>query len=100
VPRWGGADLEHSEMTDRETIIEAQVTMPLNTHIRSAAPRHLVSRVTSLTQALQSMVGSPAIYAVPRYDLGEAEAYFPRDAVRPPGASEHPAVDTAKETSE
>jgi DNA-binding MarR family transcriptional regulator len=35
------------------------------------------------------------------HDLGEAaEAYFPRDAVRPPGASEHPAADAAKETSE
>jgi DNA-binding MarR family transcriptional regulator len=34
------------------------------------------------------------------HDLGEAaEAYFPRDAVRPPGASEHPAADAAKETS-
>jgi EmrB/QacA subfamily drug resistance transporter len=39
----------------------ALVMMPLNTHILNAAPRNLVSRVTSLTQALQSVVGSLAI---------------------------------------
>jgi EmrB/QacA subfamily drug resistance transporter len=35
--------------------------MALNTHILSTAPRELVGRVTSLTQALQNVVGSLAI---------------------------------------
>ena len=35
--------------------------MSLNTHLLNAAPRDLVSRVTSLTSALQSVVGSIAI---------------------------------------
>jgi EmrB/QacA subfamily drug resistance transporter len=35
--------------------------MALNTHVLSAAPRDLVGRVTSLTQALQNVVGSLAI---------------------------------------
>jgi len=35
--------------------------MPLNTHILNSAPRNLVSRVTSLTGALQNVVGSLAI---------------------------------------
>lgn len=35
--------------------------MPLNTHLLNSAPRHLVSRVTALTGALQNVVGSLAI---------------------------------------
>jgi EmrB/QacA subfamily drug resistance transporter len=35
--------------------------MPLSTHILNSAPRNLVSRVTSLTSALQNVVGSLAI---------------------------------------
>ncbi|HEU5317625.1 MAG TPA: MFS transporter, partial [Chloroflexota bacterium] len=35
--------------------------MPLGTHLLNAAPRHLVSRVTSLTGALQNVVASLAI---------------------------------------
>ncbi len=35
--------------------------MPLNTHLLNAAPRHLVSRVTSLTNALQQVVNSLSI---------------------------------------
>ncbi len=35
--------------------------MPLNTHMLNAAPRELVSRVTSLTSALQSVVSSLAV---------------------------------------
>jgi len=35
--------------------------MPLNTHLLNTAPRNLVSRVTSLTAALQNVVGSLAI---------------------------------------
>src|SRR5919202_6080603 len=35
--------------------------MPLSTHILNSAPRNLVSRVTSLTGALQNVVGSLAI---------------------------------------
>jgi EmrB/QacA subfamily drug resistance transporter len=35
--------------------------MPLNTHVLNSAPRNLVSRVTSLTSALQNVVGSLAI---------------------------------------
>jgi EmrB/QacA subfamily drug resistance transporter len=35
--------------------------MPLNTHIINAAPRRLVSRVTSLTNALQQVVNSLAV---------------------------------------
>jgi EmrB/QacA subfamily drug resistance transporter len=35
--------------------------MPLSTHIINSAPRNLVSRVTSLTSALQNVVGSLAI---------------------------------------
>ncbi|MDB5075852.1 MAG: transporter [Chloroflexi bacterium] len=37
------------------------VMMPLSTHVLNAAPRNLVSRVTSLTAALQNVVGSLAI---------------------------------------
>jgi EmrB/QacA subfamily drug resistance transporter len=39
----------------------ALMMMPLNTHILNSAPRKLVSRVTSLTAALQSVVNSLAI---------------------------------------
>ncbi len=39
----------------------AMVMMPLSTHVLNAAPRNLVSRVTSLTAALQNVVGSLAI---------------------------------------
>jgi len=39
----------------------ALMMMPLNTHILNSAPRNLVSRVTSLTQALQSVINSFAI---------------------------------------
>lgn len=35
--------------------------MPLNTHLLNSAPRNLISRVTSLTSALQNVVGSLAI---------------------------------------
>jgi EmrB/QacA subfamily drug resistance transporter len=35
--------------------------MPLTTHLLNSAPRNLVSRVTSLTSALQNVVGSLAI---------------------------------------
>jgi EmrB/QacA subfamily drug resistance transporter len=39
----------------------ALMMMPLSTHVLNAAPRKLVSRVTSLTAALQSVVSSLAI---------------------------------------
>ena len=39
----------------------ALMMMPLNTHILNSAPRNLVSRVTSLTAAMQSVVNSLAI---------------------------------------
>ncbi len=39
----------------------ALMMMPLSTHILNSAPRRLVSRVTSLTAALQSVVNSLAI---------------------------------------
>jgi EmrB/QacA subfamily drug resistance transporter len=39
----------------------ALVMMPLSTHVLNAAPRNLISRVTSLTAALQNVVGSLAI---------------------------------------
>ena len=35
--------------------------MSLNTHVLNSAPRELISRVTSLTNALQNVVGSLAI---------------------------------------
>jgi EmrB/QacA subfamily drug resistance transporter len=37
------------------------VMMPINTHVLSAAPRHLVSRVTPLTTAIQQVVASLAV---------------------------------------
>ena len=41
--------------------------MPLSTHLLNSAPRHLVSRVTSLTGALQSVVSSLAIATYATY---------------------------------
>ena len=35
--------------------------MPLNTHVLNSAPRNLVSRVTSLTNSLQSVVMALAV---------------------------------------
>jgi EmrB/QacA subfamily drug resistance transporter len=39
----------------------ALMMMPLNTHVLNSAPRKLVSRVTALTQALQSVISSLAV---------------------------------------
>lgn len=44
--------------------------MPLSTHIINSAPRHLVSRVTSLTSALQNVVSSLAIASYATYLQG------------------------------
>jgi EmrB/QacA subfamily drug resistance transporter len=45
--------------------------MPLGTHILNSAPRHLVSRVTSLTGALQNVVVSLAIASYATYLQGQ-----------------------------
>ena len=48
--------------------------MPLSTHILNTAPRHLVSRVTSLTGALQNVVASLAIASYATYLQGRITA--------------------------
>ena len=58
----------------------ALMMMPLNTHVLNSAPRKLVSRVTALTQALQSVVSSLAVAGLstiltsrPAYKLAHAQ---------------------------
>lgn len=48
--------------------------MPLNTHILSVAPRGLVSRVTSLTSAMQNVAASLAIAGLATYLQGRTTA--------------------------
>ncbi|WP_068775013.1 DHA2 family efflux MFS transporter permease subunit [Paenibacillus sp. FJAT-26967] len=40
------------------------MTMPMNTHLFNKAPRHLVSRVTSLTNSMQQVVNSLSVAAL------------------------------------
>ncbi len=58
----------------------ALMMMPLNTHVLNSAPRNLVSRVTALTQALQSVVSSLAVAGLatiltsrPAYKAGQEQ---------------------------
>jgi EmrB/QacA subfamily drug resistance transporter len=50
--------------------------MPLNTHVLNSAPRHLVSRVTSLTGAMQNVVVSLAIATYATYLQARTAAYL------------------------
>src|SRR5207237_112659 len=49
--------------------------MPLSTYILNSAPRNLVSRVTSLTSALQNVVGSLAIAGLATILQNQATAH-------------------------
>lgn len=40
------------------------MTMPMNTHLFNMAPRHLVSRVTSLTNSMQQVINSLSVAAL------------------------------------
>jgi EmrB/QacA subfamily drug resistance transporter len=75
--------------------------MPLNTHLLNAAPRELISRVTSLTNALQQVVSSLAIAGLATIltsriatHLKEATAvvraaHLPKGTSVPPGVAAH-----------
>src|ERR671930_284459 len=75
--------------------------MPLNTHLLNSAPRNLVSRATSLTSALQNVVGSLAIaglatilqnqVAAHMATARSAVAAYSRAAIQHAAASQHPA---------
>jgi MFS family permease len=59
--------------------------MPLNTHIINAAPRELVSRVTSLTNAMQQVISSLTVAALAT--ILTSRVTFHMDAVRAAFAS-------------
>jgi len=55
--------------------------MPLNTHLINAAPRELVSRVTSLTNACQQVVSSLTIATLATILTSRINAHLPTGAV-------------------
>ncbi|MEK5395302.1 MDR family MFS transporter [Paenibacillus sp. FSL K6-2859] len=50
--------------------------MPLNTHVMNSSPRHLVSRVTSLTTAAQQVVVSFAVTVLTTYLTSQAAEHL------------------------
>ena len=75
----------------------ALMMMPLNTHVLNAAPRNLVSRVTALTQALQSVVTSLTVAGLstiltsrPAYAAAQTQiAALRKQAAHAGGAATH-----------
>jgi EmrB/QacA subfamily drug resistance transporter len=68
--------------------------MALNTHLISASPRNLVSRVTSLTNALQQVVTSFAVAGLAT--ILTSRTTFHMNAVRAGFFAKHPALATGK----
>ncbi|SHF26278.1 drug resistance transporter, EmrB/QacA subfamily [Seinonella peptonophila] len=63
--------------------------MPLNTHILQAAPRHLVSRVTSLTNSFQQVMNSLAIASLSTLLVSQAKYHLKHGDLTPISASIH-----------